>query len=113
MPVEWEDEDTTYSRALLGKTDVTVSQNIGDGQWSVFVNNYTTPECYPTREAAKSAAEAEARRVLWGGLKALDAPNIKRAIAAWFHEEGEFDMADYEADMRRAFDAGMEPDNGQ
>lgn len=110
MPAEWEDYDNR-SFFRCGPGEVSVACDPATDKWCAFAFDQPILDA-ENREAAKRAAEAEARRALWAGLKALGAPDIKRAIAAWFGEEGEFDTADYEADMRRAFDAGMESDNG-
>lgn len=119
MPVEWVDNEHDSRARLECGVVLTVLTDVGRADWYSYpISPVSGRGPHPTREAAKSAAEAEARRLLWAGLKALGAPDIKRAIAAWFSPvrqqdtEGLFDLVDYEADMRRAFDAGMEPDNG-
>jgi hypothetical protein len=69
MPAEWEDYD---NRSFLrcGPGEVSVACDPATDKWCAFAFDQPILDA-ENREAAKSAAEAEARRVLMQGLREL------------------------------------------
>jgi hypothetical protein len=72
MPVEWVDRPDYSRRQITPGFRLVVQQ---DGDPPYWETDFFNLPHYDTREAAKSAAEAEARRVLMRGLLELGWPD--------------------------------------
>ena len=79
--VEWVDREH-FSVAQVGMLRLECSKAVPAGHWHVFVGA-TELDAAPTREAAKAAAETEARRALMQGLRALGWPDEAAVERAW------------------------------
>jgi len=73
----------------IGFVSLAVTQH-PDGQWKAWSGSGFLPGDFPTREAAKLAAEAEARRVLMQGLRELSPDHLGRTDQDFAIEFGEY-----------------------
>lgn len=116
MP-EWVDREH-FSVARVAMLRLECSKAVPAGHWHVFVGP-TELDAAPTREAAKSAAEAEARRVLLEGLRALGWPDdaaVERALRKYVGSGDEsiaYFLEQRGNDMRAALTAAVEAPDGQ
>jgi len=85
MQVEWKDYD---NRSFLqcGPGEVSVARDPATDKWCAFAFDQPILDA-ENREAAKAAAETEARRVLMQGLRELGWPDdaaVERASARYY-----------------------------
>ena len=114
---EWEDRNGgSYYEVIPGFFAATMRATDRVHYW-IEVGGQIGADPYSSNEAAKSAAETEARRVLMQGLRALGWPDeaaVERACDRWHRAVSAFvpDDDDYVAeirsDMRAALTAAVE-----
>jgi len=88
MPVEWRDYEFS-SEGRLGEFKLYADFDEDNKQWFA-ISVVGAIAHFPTREAAKLAAEAEARRVLMQGLRELSPDHLGRTDQDFAIEFGEY-----------------------
>ena len=110
MPVEWEDDEIDSWARVPGIGRLNVNWSYGYEQFWASIPTKLMFARFPTREAAKSAAETEARRVLMQGLRALGWPDEAAVERAWdtLYDRGVEYTGDLPSIARAALTAAVE-----